>query len=175
MKGLREELQKVREAAQLAKEAAEAEKQATYMLGVEESQVRLTEELSVVCREYYGISWGKALDAAGVPVDSDLRRPKNVYYDPEICELLGPLSFHPEQVTQASKQPLVDQAPPAPLEVPRESNQNGGQGKKAKDLKGMGKDQDKKKTSYDPKEKAPDVATSQPDQIVDLLAFKTKA
>ena len=41
VKGLRKELQKVREAAQLAKEAAEAEKQATYMLGVEETQVRL--------------------------------------------------------------------------------------------------------------------------------------
>ena len=109
MKDLREELQKVREAAQLAKEAAEAEKQAAYMPGVEETQVRLTKELSIVCREYCGISWGKALDAVGVPVDSDLRRPENVYYDPEICELLGPLSFHPEQVTQASKQPLVDQ------------------------------------------------------------------
>ena len=72
MKGLRKELQKVREAAQLAKEAAEAEKQATYMLGVEETQVRLIEELFVVCREYCGISWGKALNAAGVPADSDL-------------------------------------------------------------------------------------------------------
>ena len=103
MKGLREELQKVREAAQLAKEAADAEKQATYMLGVEESQVRLTEELSVVCREYYGISWGKALDAAGVPVDSDLRRPESVYYDPEICEHPGPDSSHLEQVPPASE------------------------------------------------------------------------
>ena len=56
VKDLRKELQKVREAAQLAKEAAEAEKQAAYTLGVEETQVRLTEELSVVCREYYGIS-----------------------------------------------------------------------------------------------------------------------
>ena len=99
VKDLREEFQKVKEAAQLAKEAAEAEKQVAYMPGVEETQVRLTKELSVVCREYCGISWGKALDAAGVPMDSDLRRPKNVYYDPEICELLGPLSFHPEQVT----------------------------------------------------------------------------
>ena len=43
------------------------------MLGVEETQVRLTKELSVVCREYCGISWGKALDAVGVPVDFDLR------------------------------------------------------------------------------------------------------
>ena len=69
----------------------------------------------------------------------------------------------------------MDQAPSAPLEVPKESNQNGGQGKKAEDLKGMGKDQDKKKTSFDPKEKAPDVAASQSGQTVDPLASKTKA
>ena len=70
---LREELRKAREAVQLVKEAAEAEKQATYTLGVEETQARLTEELSAVCREYCGISWGKVLDAVGVPVGSDLR------------------------------------------------------------------------------------------------------
>ena len=56
VKELREEFQKAREDAQLAKEAVEAEKQAAYTLGVEESQVRLTEELSSICREYYGIS-----------------------------------------------------------------------------------------------------------------------
>ena len=126
------------------------------------------EELSVVYREYYGISWGKALDAVGVPADSDLRWPETVYYDPEIRELLGPDSSNPEQAPKALKRPLVDQAPPAPLEVPKESSQTGGQGKKAEV-------QDKKKTSFNPKEKAPDVATSQPDQIVDLLAPKTKA
>ena len=54
----------------------------------------------------------------------------------------------------------MNQAPPAPLEVPKESNQNGGQGKKAEDLKGMGKDQDKKKTSSDPNEKAPNATAS---------------
>ena len=90
------ELRKVREAVQLVKEAAEAKKQVAYTLGVEETQARLTEELSAVCREYCGISWGKALDAAGVPVGSDLRRPESIYYDPEIRELLGPSSFHPE-------------------------------------------------------------------------------
>ena len=57
---------------QLVKDA-EAKKQATYTLGVEETQARLTEELSAVCREYCGISWGKALDVAGVPMDFDLR------------------------------------------------------------------------------------------------------
>ena len=56
VKDLREEFQKVREATQLAEEAVEAEKQTAYTLGVEETQVRLTEELSVVYREYCGIS-----------------------------------------------------------------------------------------------------------------------
>ena len=54
----REKLQKAREAAQLVKEVAEVEKQAAYTLGVEETQARLTEELSAVCREYCGIFWG---------------------------------------------------------------------------------------------------------------------
>ena len=53
---LREEFRKAREAIQLIKEAVEAEKQAAYTLGVEETQVRLTEELSTVSREYCGIS-----------------------------------------------------------------------------------------------------------------------
>ena len=130
VKDPREELQKVREVVQLAKEAAEAEKQVAYTLGVEEIQVRLTEELSVVCREYCGISWGKALDAARVPADSDLRRLENVYYDPEIRELLGPDSFNPEQALEASKRSLLDQAPP----VAFEANKNDGQSKKAEDL-----------------------------------------
>ena len=53
----------------------------------------------------------------------------------------------------------MDQAPPAPFEA----NKNDGQGKKAEDLQGIGKDQGKKKTSSDPKEKAPNAAASQPD------------
>ena len=53
---LREEFRKAREAVQLVKEAAEAEKQAASTLGVEETQTRLTEELSAVCRDYCDIS-----------------------------------------------------------------------------------------------------------------------
>ena len=73
MTELREKLKKVREAVQLVKEAAEVEKQAAYTLGVEETQTRLTEVLTAVCRDYYSISWGKALDTAGVPMGSDLK------------------------------------------------------------------------------------------------------
>ena len=70
---LREELRKARETAQLFKEVAEAEKQAANALGVQETQSRLTEEFSAVARDYCDISWGKALDAAGIPADSSLR------------------------------------------------------------------------------------------------------
>ena len=70
---LREELRKAREAVQLLKEVAEVEKQAVYTLGMEETQARLTEEFSTVARDYCDISWGKALDAAGIPADSGLR------------------------------------------------------------------------------------------------------
>ena len=102
MTELREELKKAREVVQLVKEAAEAKKQTAYTLRVEETQARLIEELTTVCRDYCSISWGKALDAVGVPVGSDLRRPMSIYYDPEIRELLGSNSSHPEQATQVS-------------------------------------------------------------------------
>ena len=84
VKELREELRKAREAAQLLKEAAEAEKQASFALGVQETQSRLTEEFSAVARDYCDITWEKALDAAGVLADSSLRRSESVYYDPDI-------------------------------------------------------------------------------------------
>ena len=44
-------LQESKEAALLAKEAAKAEKQASFLLSVEETQVRLAEKLSEVCRD----------------------------------------------------------------------------------------------------------------------------
>ena len=131
---LREELRKAREAAQLFKETAETEKQAAYTLGVEETQARLTEELSAVARDYCDISWGKAFDVAGVPADSGLRQPESIYYDPEIRELLDPNSSLPEQTAQVSELPKVDQVHPAPLEVSIGSHQDIGKGKEAETL-----------------------------------------
>ena len=175
MTELHEELRKAREAVQLVKEAAEVEKQAAYTLGVEETQARLTEELSAICRDCCDIFWGKTLNLAGVPVDFDLRWPESIYYDPEIRELSGPDSFHPEQATQVSAQSKADQVPPAPSEVPKDSNQDGGQGKKTKTLKGKDKGQDKKKNSSDPTKKAPDTVAPQLGQTVDPVVSKTKA
>ena len=130
MKDLREQLHKAKVAAQLLKEAAEAEKQAAYALRVQETQSRLTEEFSTVVRDYCDITWGKALDVAGIPADSSLRLPESIYYDSDIRELPGSGSPSPEQPAQVSETPTTDQAPPAPVEVPTDSRQDAGQGKK---------------------------------------------
>ena len=141
---------------------------------MEETQARLTEEFFAVAKEYCDISWGKALDATGVPADSSLRRPESVYYDPEIRELSDPNSFLLEQAVQVSEMPKVDQVPPAPLEVSVDSHQDTGKGKEAETLKGKDKGKDKKKNSSNPVEKASDIAISQPEQATDLGAPKMK-
>ena len=86
-------------------------------MGVQETQSRLTEEFSTVPRDYCDITWGKALDVAGIPTDSNLRRPESIYYDSDIGELQGPGSPPLEQPAQVFEVPIADQVPPAPVEV----------------------------------------------------------
>ena len=145
VKDLREELHKAKEAAQLLKEAVETEKQAAYALGVQETQSRLTEEFSSVARDYCDITWGKALDAAGVPADSNLRLSESIYYDSDIRELLGSGSPPPEQPVQVSEAPTTDQSPPVLMAIPTDSRQDNGQGKKVDAPQGKDKNQDKGK------------------------------
>ena len=161
---LREELRKAMEAAQLLKEAAEAEKQASYALGVQETQSRLTEEFSAVARDYCDITWGKALDAAGVPADSSLRLPESIYYDSDIQELPGSDSPPPEQPTSVSEVPAANQALPTSVEVPTNSQQDAGQGKKVEAPEGKDNIQEKGKG------KALDTAPSQSERVADPQA-----
>ena len=165
---LREELCKAREVAQLLKEATEAEKQAAYDLGVQETQSRLTEEFSAVARDYCDITWGKALDVAGVPADSNLRRPESIYYDSNIRELPGPGSPPPEHPAKVSKVPTTDQAPPALVEIPTDSRQDAGQGKEVETSQGKDKSKDKGKG------KTSDTTISQPEQTADPRAPKAQ-
>ena len=95
----------------MIREAAEAEKKAAYQLGVGETEARLSEEILEVCRDYCSISWAHALDAAGIPADSALRLPGNVFFPPEIRE-------NPDGAPETSEQamaipnaiPLLDKA-----------------------------------------------------------------
>ena len=118
VKDLRAELDKAKdfaklakEDAQLAKEALEAEKKAAYLLGVKETQTRLIEEFAKVCREYCEITWGKCLDAAGVPPESALTQPGSVYYDPDICDL--PVTFEAPPVGPSIPDPAEASHAPA--------------------------------------------------------------
>ena len=169
VKDLREELHKAKEAAQLLKEAAEAEKQAAYALGVQETQSRLTEEFSSVTRDYCDITWGKALDAVGISADSSLRRPESIYYDSNIRELPGSGSPPSEQPAPVSEARSIDQAPPAPVEVPTDSRHDAGQGKKVEAPQGKDKSHDKGKSQ------ASDTAVSQSKQVAEPEAPKAKA
>ena len=56
---------------------------------MQETQSRLTEKFSTVARDYCDITWGKDLDAVGVPADSSLRLLESIYYDFDIQELPG--------------------------------------------------------------------------------------
>ena len=112
---------------------------------------------------------GKALDAAGIPADSSLRLPESIYYDSDIRELSGSGSPPLEQPVQVSKAPTIDQAPPAPVEVPTDSRQDDGQGKKVEAPQVKDKNQDKGKGQ------ASDTAVSQSKQVIDPEAPKAKA
>ena len=159
-----EELRKARETAQLFKEAVEAEKQATYALGVQETQSRLTEEFSVVATDYCDISWGKALDAVRIPADFILRRPESIYYDLDICKLSSPSSSPSAQPAQVSEVPTADQAPPAPVETSIDPHPDAGKGKEAEAPQGKDKG----------KGRASDTTISQPEQAADPGAPKSQ-
>ena len=94
----------------MAKEVAEVEKQASYALGVEETQARLTEELVEACRDYCDATWAEALNVAGVPVDLEWRLPGRTYYHPDIREVPNALPSPSAQTLESLKQPLAAQA-----------------------------------------------------------------
>ena len=58
---------------------------------MQEIEICLAEELVEVCRDYYQEVWIKALNLAGVPVASEWRKAKNVYYPPDIRKALAAL------------------------------------------------------------------------------------
>ena len=141
---LKVKLQKAKEAAQLAKEAVEAEKQALYLFGMEETQMRLADELSEVCRDHCNVTWDRALSIAGVPADSVWRQPGSIYYHPYICKVLSATSSPLALVPKSFEQPLaIPVALPLP-EASMGSSQVGDQGQRAEGEKEKGKGKGKK-------------------------------
>ena len=121
-----------------------------------------------MARDYCDITWGKALDVAGVPADSVLRQPKSIYYDSDIRKLPGSESPPPEHLAKVSEVPITSQVPPAPREVPTDSRPKTGQGKEVEAPQGKDKSKDKGK------DKTSDTTIFLPEQAADLGAPKAK-
>ena len=91
---------------------------AAYKRGVVETEARLTAEVTVVCWDYYAETYYKALDRAGVPTDSDLRRADKVHYPEDIRE--DPTALPPPAALPfpPPEQPLTTQDPSQGIEIP---------------------------------------------------------
>ena len=83
---LQSKLQRAEEALKVAQEVAIAAETSAYERGVLETKTRLTAEVTVVCREYCAETYNQALDRAGIPADSNLRRTDQVYYLEDLRE-----------------------------------------------------------------------------------------
>ena len=81
---LKVELQKVKDATQVAREASEATEVASYKRGVQETKIRLAEEVARVCRDYCTEVWAKVLNWVGVPATSELRSVENIFFPEDI-------------------------------------------------------------------------------------------
>ena len=114
---LKAELSKAKEAARVARETAKAAVATSYKCGVRDTEVRLTEEVATICRDYITMSWGVALDRAAVPADSDLRKVENIFFLEDIHEI--PDSVPPEEplpakaTTSDSRIPKAEEMQPA--------------------------------------------------------------
>ena len=60
---------------------------ASYDRGVHDTEIRLTEEMAAICRDYITMSWVVAFDPVAVPADSDLQKAKNIFFSEDIHEI----------------------------------------------------------------------------------------
>ena len=93
-----------------------------------ETEARLTAEVTAVCREYCVETYNQALDWAGIPTDSNLRRVDQVYYPEDLRENTTVALPPPATLLLPSpEQSLSAQKPSQDIEVPvgAEKEKNG--------------------------------------------------
>ena len=105
----------------MAKEVAKAAEAAAYEREVLETKARLTAEVTVVYEDYCPETYYQALDWAGVPADSDLRRADQVYYPEDIREDPTALPSLIALPLPPPEQPLTTQGPFQGIEIPVEA------------------------------------------------------
>lgn len=81
------DLEKAKVATRMVEKATEVSKQASYELGVQETEVRLTNELAEVCKDYCKEVGLEALNCARVPATLEWTEARNIYYPLNIREV----------------------------------------------------------------------------------------
>ena len=104
---LQAKLKRAKEPLKVAQKATTAAETLAYERGVQETETRLTAEVTAVCREYCAKTYSQALDRAGIPTDFDLRKTNQVYYPEDLRENLTPPHL-----------PATIPLPPLPATIP---------------------------------------------------------
>ena len=157
---LQAKLQKANEALKVAQEATKAAKTSAYEHGVLKTERRLTAEVTVVCREYCVETYNQALDRAGIPADSDLRRVDQVYYPEDLRENTTappPLVTLPLPLPEQS---LITQKPSQDGKVPAGAEKE----KKGEMVASQTEEKAKKKEKEKRKEKAKNKSDANPSE-----------
>ena len=157
---LQSKLQRAEEALKVAQEVAIAAETSAYERGVLETETRLTAEVTAVCREYCAETYNQALDRAGIPADSNLRRTDQVYYLEDLKENTTPPPPPAALPLPPPNEPLPAQKSSQDTEVPirAEKEKNGAvvasqTEEKAKE-KEKGKEKEQNKADANPFEDA---------------------
>ena len=102
----------------MVQDIAKAAEATAYECGVLETEARLIAEVTVVCRDYCAKTYFQALDLAGIPADSNLRRADQVYYPEDIRE--DPTALPPPAALPLPppEQPPTTQDPSQGTEIP---------------------------------------------------------
>ncbi|XP_075643050.1 uncharacterized protein LOC142614415 [Castanea sativa] len=132
---LKKQLALMKEEASSFQLSLQAAKQASFDEGVATTEEQLTEEFAALCHEYCQKVWGEALNAAGVPQSSDLRKSENVWLPLEIQEIEeAPAATPTPETTLPALPPVVPQQIPDPTEPSGSNKEKEGGGDAEKDL-----------------------------------------
>lgn len=93
---LQKKLEEVKKAKEKAEKAMDEAEQHRYEVGVAETEDSLRAEVLAICRTYCALTWGEALNQAGVEASSVLKRAENIYY-PQPYALLALQTLRPTQ------------------------------------------------------------------------------
>ena len=132
---LEKELALMKEEASKFQQSLKAAKQASFNEGVATTEEQLTEAFAALCREYCQKVWGEALNVAGVPPSSDLRKSKNIWLPLEIQEIEeAPDATPTPEATLPALPPSVPEPIPDPTEPLGSNKEKEGDGDAERNL-----------------------------------------